>query len=205
MVSTMVNGYTIREYSTLSNTLVHMSFLVSGHERAPWVMIVAAVAIPVLCRCTNSNDVAGPLSGLPFLLECAMEVFTFSKSWLRWPRAVRDPPGFFSSVLALDYILQELVLISVLLLFGGSFYLPMWLRPKFSEPSLLLLSYSGLFLLLNLSLAVLVQANSIDIQRLGRSVEFSYDREAQDTVGGLQWLKPEDGSRCSEVGRGNAD
>ena len=71
----------------------------------------------------------------------------------------------------------------------GSFLLRAWLGPKLSEPSLSQLSLAALFLLL---LLYMLQATAIHIRLLERSVEFSYDQEAQNAVeilGGLRWLR----------------
>ena len=147
MVSIIGNGDIIGKIWVLSTVAVHTSYLVSGCGRKPWVTMDLAVIVMVLCVHTNFNAVAGLRVYLLFFLVRAMEVFIGNKSWLRWSRAVRDSPGFFSGVLALDYILRELVFISVLLLIGGSYVLPLWLELKFSEPFISLLSCSGPFLL----------------------------------------------------------
>jgi hypothetical protein len=183
MVSTMANDDTIRKYWALSDTLIHMSCLVLGRGYKPWIITVLAVVM-VLCAHTNPNDMARAY--LLYLLKCAMVVFTCNKSRLRWPTAVQGSPRTSSGFLVLSHDLQELVRISTLLLSAGSFVLWVWFGLKFSGPSLSQLSY---LVLLPLCLA---QAASIYIRRLRRSVEFSYDQEAQDTVetlGALPWLK----------------
>jgi hypothetical protein len=75
---------------------------------------------------------------------------------------------------------------STLLLSAGSPVLWGVVGAEVSEPSLSQPSYSVLFVFL---LLCLVPVASIGIRRSGRSVEFSFDQEAQDTIGSLQWLK----------------
>jgi hypothetical protein len=192
MVNEIVNGGITDKYWALSNTLVYMSYLVSGRELKPWAVASLALFVLIPCIQTSSNNMAALWLCLPYLLEYAMEVFTCNKPWLRWSTGVQDSFRNFSGDPAPDSILQdlrELVRISVLLLSPGSPFLRVWLGPKFPEPSLPQLSCLVPFLCVPLCL---VPTALIYVQCLGRSVEFTYDQEAQDTVkilGGLQWLK----------------
>jgi len=111
MVSTMVNGDIIGETWASSTTLVHMSYLLSRRGRQPWVMTVLAVVMLVL----RVDDLPWFWVYLLYSLTCYMEVSTRSKPWLRSPTAVKYSSGAFLRVLAIDFILEELVLISVLL------------------------------------------------------------------------------------------
>ena len=189
MVSAIVNGDIVVEAWVFSATLVYMSHLVWRYGHKPWVVTVLTIAVTVLYVDTGSNGMAWLCVCPLYLLTCAMEVFTCNKSLLRWSTAVQHSPRTFSGAPKLDYILQELVRISALLLSAGSFVSQVWLEPKFSKSTLSQLSYSVLFLHLPSCLAPVAL---ICVQRLRRSIEFSYDQEAQDTVeilGSLQWLK----------------
>jgi hypothetical protein len=186
MVSTMVSGDIIGKNWVLFITLGHISYLVLRRGPKPWVMTVLAVVVTVLCLRANSNDMAGPWVYLLYLLGRAMEVFTCNKSWPRLSTPVRHSPETFWGVLALSYILQGLVRISVLLFPAGSPFLRVWLGPKFPEPSLSQISCLVLFLYVPLCLAPTALKC---VQRFGRSVEFSYDQEAQYTAEGLGRLQ----------------
>jgi hypothetical protein len=162
-----------------------MAYFVSGREREPWVMAPLGLFVSILCTQTDSNNMAGLLLCLPYLLEYAMEVLTGKKPWLLLLAVVQEF-RVFSGTLTLGYIFREPVRISILLLITGSFVLRAWLGPKDPKPSLLRLSYSVL------SWFCLARLVSIYTRRWWRSVEFSYDQEAQDTVeilGGPRWLK----------------
>lgn len=161
-------------------------------------MAVQTVCSTALCLCT-SYDI---MVGLWIFFDCAMEVFSSNKYLFVWPLIINDPHKAFSGVSPLDCILQELaVLLSAWILF-----LRAWLGQERLGLPLLRLPYLALYLSLTLCFA---QVASMDIPLLRRSVEFSYDQEAQGTVrilGGLTVAKkPGDKSRVSEIIRGSTD
>jgi hypothetical protein len=180
----MVKNHVISIFCCLFNVLAYTPYVESRHRRKPWVTAALAFFAMTLCLRTNF-DIMAELWIYPlYFLSGAMEAFDSSKYRLRWSITMQDSPRAFSGVPALDYILRGLVCISAVLLSAGIFLLRAWL-----ELPLLQFPYSILCPSLTLCFLQLV---SMDIRLLRRSVEFSYDREAQGTVkilGGLRWLK----------------
>jgi hypothetical protein len=206
MVSTMVKGDIIHIFCPLSDALICMSYVGSKRGRKPWVMAVQTVFSMALCLCTNYNIMVGLWIYPPYSFDCAMEVFSSNRYRFVWPLIMHDPPKASSGVPALDCVLQGLVRISAVLLSAEILFLRVWLGRKRLELPPLQLPYLALCLSLTLCLA---QVASMDIPLLRRSVEFSYDQEAQGTVrilGGFTVAKkPGDKSRVSEIIRGSTD
>jgi hypothetical protein len=166
MVSTTVIGDIIRILCGLSDTLVCISFMEPRCWRKPWVVAFLTVFVTVFYLRT-STDVVGGLWMYPlYHLSPAIETLS------RYEYSLRRP--------TLRYPLQELVHISAVLLSMGISLLQACLGWNLLALPLLQLSYSVLRLSLTLCL---VQVASIETQVLRRSVEVSYDWEAQDTVG----------------------
>ena len=172
----------VHTFCGLSQALIYTYYAILKPVSKLWVMVLT-VFVTTLCWCTNSNIPAWVWICWFYFLARAMEAFADNKTWPRVLTTVQVSPRVFSGVLPLDCFLQELVDISAILLSTGSFLLRAWLGPL-SQPS-----YAAFFLS---SLLCTVQATSIHIRLLGRSVEFSFDQEAQNAVeilGGLWWLE----------------
>lgn len=166
----------------VANVLVYLSYVESRYKYKPWSMAALAVSAIALCLRTNFDIMAELWIPPLYFLSSTMEASYSSKYQLQWSMTMQDSPRAFSGIPALDCILWGLVCISAVLLFTGIFLLRVWLELPLSQPP-----YSILCLSLTLCL---LQLASIYIQLLRRSVEFSYDQEAQGTfqiLGGLRW------------------
>jgi hypothetical protein len=186
MGSTAAKGDIIRILCCLSDTLVYMSCvnLRCGHK--PWVVAFLTVFAIILCLRTSFDVVVGLWIYPIHYLSLAMKNLYRSKYSLRRPATMQDSSKAFLAVPTLRYILQELVHIPAVLLSTGISFLRVWLERNRLELPLLQLPCSVLRLSLTLCF---VQLASIETQVLRRSVEFSYDQEAQDTAGGWRCLK----------------
>jgi hypothetical protein len=168
--------------------LAYMSYMELGCWREPWGMVALVLVLAMhLNLCTNFGIIAEVWICLSYFFTYPIEIFC--EYWFQWPIAMQVSPKTFPGVPALDHIRQKLTCNSAVLLSTPIFLLRGWLELK-----LLKLPLSQLFhLVLCLSLIIcMIQAASIYIQLLRRSVRFGYDQEAQGTVevlGGLQWLK----------------
>lgn len=189
----MVKGDITQIFCSLSDALVCMSYVGSKRGLKPWVMAVQTVFSTALCLCASYDIMVGLWI---YFFGCAMEVFSSIKYLFVWLLIINDPHKAFSGVSPLDCILQGLAV----LLSAGILFLRAWLGRKRLELPPLQLPYLALCLSLTLCLA---QVASMDIPLLRRSVEFSYDEEAQGTVrilGGLAVAKkPGDKSRVPEI------